>query len=358
MAEELGERTEAPTGRRLSEARNQGRVAKSQDLSAAVDLVGGMILLMLFGAGLVKAMGVVMRHVLSQNVGEGILGTDQIAPLLGFSLTHAAMALGPVLLILAGISLLSQVLQVGWHFTLTPLTPKMDRLNFVAGLGRLLARRNMVKALVDTVKLVIVLIVAWAYLSRNAPRLAGLPLLAMEGALWTIGKMAVELAAWLLTILLIIGIIDFVYQKWQHTQDLKMTRQEVKDERRSMDGDPQIKARRFRMARDIALQRISQAVPRADVVVTNPTHFSVAIQYDPDATPAMAAPRVVAKGVDYMAMRIRQVAITSGVPMVERPPLARALFYGVEVGQEIRPEHYQAVAEILAYVYRLEEQAA
>lgn len=355
MAEELGERTEAPTGRRLNEARDQGRVAKSQDLSAAVDLIGGVILMAVLGAGLVKAMGVVMRHVLGQSGGEGLLDIGAIGPLLNFSFGHAALALGPVLLILAGISLITQVLQVGWHFTLTPLQPKLNRLNFIAGFGRLLGRRNLVKALVDSVKLTVVLIVAFAYLSRNADGLAALPLLTMEAALWSIARMALELAAWLLIILLIIGIVDLTYQKWQFLQDMKMTRQEVKDERRSMDGDPQIKARRFRMARDIALQRIGQAVPKADVIVTNPTHFSVAIQYDADA---MAAPRVVAKGADFMAMRIRQVAISCGVPIVERPPLARAIYYGVGVGHEVHPEHYQAVAEILAYVYRLQEQAA
>jgi flagellar biosynthetic protein FlhB len=152
--------------------------------------------------------------------------------------------------------------------------------------------------------------------------------------------------------MLIIGVADYMYQRWQYTQDLKMTRHEVTDERKSMEGDPEIKARRFRMARQMALQRVNQAVPKADVIVTNPTHFSVALRYDAET---MAAPRVVAKGVDFLAMRIRQIAMTHGVPIVERPPLARALYYGVEVGRDVPAEHYQAVAELLAYVYRLDE---
>ena len=134
-----------------------------------------------------------------------------------------------------------------------------------------------------------------------------------------------------------------------------MTRQEVKDERRSAEGDPEVKARRFRMAREIALQRIQHAVPKADAVVTNPTHFSIALQYD---SKKMHAPRVVAKGADFLAFKIRHIAIASDVPIVERPPLARALYWGVEVGQEIAPEFYEAVAEVLAYVYRLEGRAA
>jgi flagellar biosynthetic protein FlhB len=142
-----------------------------------------------------------------------------------------------------------------------------------------------------------------------------------------------------------------MFQKWQHTQELKMTKQEVQDERRSMDGDPQIKGRRLRMMRQIAMQQVNKAVPNANVVVTNPTHFSVALQYDQGS---MAAPRVVAKGVDHMALRIRQVAMIHKVPIVERPPLARALYAEVEINEEL----YQAGAEVLAYVYRLEKEAA
>ncbi len=159
----------------------------------------------------------------------------------------------------------------------------------------------------------------------------------------------------LLALLLTIGLIDFFYQKWQHGQDLKMTKHEVKDERRSMEGDPKLKSKRFQMAREIALQRINSAVPKADVIITNPTHYSVAIRYD---AATMKAPKVVAKGVDYLAMRIREVGRTHSIPIVERPPLARGLYASVEVGQEVSPEFYQAIAEILAFVYRLETQAA
>jgi len=166
--------------------------------------------------------------------------------------------------------------------------------------------------------------------------------------------MLLILALWLAVILLLIGIIDWLYQRWQHKEDLKMTKQQVKDERRSMEGDPQVKGRRLRMMRDILVQQIQANVPVADVVVTNPTHFAVALRYD---TETMRAPRVVAKGGDYMAQRIRLVAASAGVPIIERPPLARGLYFGTEVGQEISPVYYEAVAEILAYVYRLDNEA-
>jgi len=150
-------------------------------------------------------------------------------------------------------------------------------------------------------------------------------------------------------------VVDLLYQRWQHTEDLKMTKQQVKDERRSSEGDPEVKSRRFQMAREIIRQRLGAAVPEADVVVTNPTHFAAALKYDSDE---MAAPRLVAKGADHLAMQIRLIAVAHGVPIVERPPLARALYRNVEVGQEVPSDLYEAVAEVLAYVYRLEGRAA
>jgi flagellar biosynthetic protein FlhB len=225
------------------------------------------------------------------------------------------------------------------------LEPKFDRLNPVQGLQNLYGRKNMVRSGLNIVKLLIVCCVGYAYLSRCVAEIAMLPVLELKGMLAVAGELMLHLVMWLLALLLVLGVADFMFQKWQHTQELKMTKQEVQDERRSMDGDPQIKGRRLR----------NKAVPNANVVVTNPTHFSVALQYDQGS---MAAPRVVAKGVDHMALRIRQVAMIHKVPIVERPPLARALYAEVEVGQEINEELYQAVAEVLAYVYRLEKEAA
>ncbi|MCC6228138.1 MAG: flagellar biosynthesis protein FlhB [Phycisphaerales bacterium] len=352
MAEDMGERTEQPTGRRLEEARSRGQVVKSQDLSAAVELSAALVLIVSIGGFLVATLAGLMRRVLDARPSGGLLDVGDIEDLARSAAIEGAKALGPILLIAALIAYLAQALQVGWMFTTQPLTPKFERLNFIAGFGKVFSRRNLVKTIVNSVKLTIVLLIAWLWIRATLARVVTLPELSMMPALFLCGKLAVELAIWLLAIMLLLGVADWAYQRWQHTQDLRMTKQEVKDERRSMEGDPEIKARRFRMARDIALQRLNQAVPTADVIVTNPTHFSVAIKYDADA---MNAPKVVAKGVDFMAMRIRQIASIEGVPMVERPPLARALYYGVDVGREIPQEHFQAVAEILAYVYRLNE---
>lgn len=355
MAEDLGERTEMPTGRRLSEARQQGNVARSTDLASAIVLGGAVLLLVVFGGGLLDTLAAVMRRALGDEGGADVIAVAGAQALTTTSLGQAALSLAPVLLGLACAAYLSQAVQIGWLFTTEPLMPKFDRLNFVANFGKMFGRRSGARLAADAAKLAAVILVSWLLISRALGRLTTLPLLEMKPALAVVAHVAIELALWVLVLLAVVGIADWAYQRWQHTQELRMTKQDVKDERRSMEGDPAIKRKRFQMMRAMAMQRVNQTVPTADVIVTNPTHFSVAIKYDADA---MAAPRVVAKGADYMAMRIRQLAMLNGVPMVERPPLARALFHGVDVGREIPPEHYQAVAELLAYVYRVQEKAA
>jgi flagellar biosynthesis protein FlhB len=355
MAEELGEKTELPTSRRLTEARGRGQVAKSQDLSGAIDLIGGAIVLIVFGGFAVVTLGSMMKRILEWQTQGDPLDIASLHSAALWAVGQAAWIVIPMLLMMFAIAWIAQIMQVGVLFTSYPLQPKLERLNPVAGVKRLFNTRNLVKTIANTLKLVLIGIVATLVVWRHLPAVAALPNLPLLPAVYKLLLIALELTAWILLILLILGIIDYMYQRWQHTRDLRMTKQEVKDERRSMDGDPDIRARRLRMARDIALQRVQQAVPKADVIVTNPTHFSVALKYD-QAT--MRAPRVVAKGVDYMAFRIRHVALASRVPIVERPPLARGLYWGVEVGQEIPAEYYEAVAEVLAYVYRIEGRAA
>lgn len=353
MAEDLGERTEAPTGRRLEEARQRGQVAQSADLTAAIEMIGAVVLMLVFGAGVARGMGEMMQAILEEAAGG--LTTIDLDRLLVGTLVRTVIAIGPVLLLAFLIGVGAHVLQVGLLLSSRGLTPDFNRLNPVNGLSKLFNRRNSVKTLVNSVKLLVVLVISWLLLQGVMERVVGLPRLGLWAGLALLGDMLLLLAKWLLAIMLIIGIADWMYQRWQLHQDLRMTKQEVQDERRSQDGDPKLKARRFKFARDIALQRINQAVPQADVIVTNPTHFSVAIQYD---AKTMKAPRVVAKGADFLAMRIRQVAAAHAVPIVERPPLARGLYATVEVGSEISPKFYEAVAEVLAYVYRLESEAA
>lgn len=349
MAEDLGDKTEAPSGRRLEEARARGQIAKSQDLAGAIDLAGAALAIILFGAVLSRGLAGVLRRALEDTLADATGAT--VSLLLRGVAIDAARAVLPILGLSLVIALAAHILQTGLNFTTTPLQLNFSRLNPITGLGRLFDRRQGVRTLTQIVKIIIAGAIGWAFMRQAAERVAGLPRLSLIGGAGVLGDMVLHLAIWLLALLLVLGAADYLFQRWQHLQDLRMTKEEVKDERRSMDGDPEVKARRLRLARQLALQRVSAAVPQADVVVTNPTHYSVAIRYD---AATMAAPRVIAKGADFIALRIRQIAVAQGVPIVERPPLARALYAGVEVGQEVSPEFYQAIAEVLAYVYKLD----
>jgi flagellar biosynthetic protein FlhB len=353
MAEDLGEKTEAPTPRKLQEAREKGQIAKSTDLSGAIDLIGAAIVISLMGAWLLGMMAASLRRVLDFD--DGMLHPSEATTLLVVLGFRTLLFMTPVMLLMALVGLISQIIQVGFLINSEAITLNFGRMNPVKGVQNQLGRKNLVKSLLNTLKLSIVLFIGWKFITANAHELASLPVLPAAAGMGALGWLAVRLAVWLLVMLLALGAADYLFQRWQHMQELRMTKDQVKDERRSMDGDPQVKARRMRIARQMSLQRVSQQVPKADVIVTNPTHYSIAIRYDEKT---MRAPRVVAKGVDFMALRIRQVAMMHKVPIVERPPLARALYASVEEGQEIDPEFYEAVAEVLAFVYRLEKGAA
>lgn len=355
MAEELGERTEQPTARRRSETRNRGQVAKSQDLGSAIDLFGSLLMLLFLGAPLAGSLAGIVRHLLDARTSGHGLRAQEVGGYAWWAAAQAGAAVLPLFLVAVLFSALSQFVQVGWLLTAYPLKPKLDKLSPLKGVKKIFSKRSAVKTGVNIVKLVLVAGAAAFVIRRNFHEASGLPLLEVAGAAALIGRMLLELCAWLLVLMLLMGLLDYVYQRWQHTQDMRMTKQEVKDEHRAMEGDVDTKGRRLRMARQMLLQRMQQTVPTADVIVTNPTHYSVALKYDGER---MRAPRVVAKGVDEVAIRIRQIAAVHGVPIVEKPPLARALYHHVDVGREVSPQFYEAVAEVLAYVYRLAGRAA
>jgi flagellar biosynthetic protein FlhB len=355
MADDMGDKTEAPTPKKLSDARNKGQVPKSVDLSSAVDLIGAVVLVYVFGQFLTAGMSEIMRR----NLGEASIGAmwdrRDWFDALSWSLTRAGYVALPFLAIMFVVAYLAQVQQVKFLWTFEPLQAKLERLNPVAGLGRIFSKRSAVKTLLSAVKLVVVgAVVVWV-VRRRMVEMAGLPMLGALEAFGVMAQIVMEVIFWMLLVMLAIGVLDWFYQKWQLTEDLKMTKNEVKDEFKSMEGNQEVKGRRLKIAKEIAMQRARQDVPKADVVVTNPTHFAVALKYDPEK---MAAPVVVAKGEDWMAFRIRELAAAHGVPVVERPPLARALYASVKVGQMVKPELFEAVAEVLAFVYRIGKKRA
>lgn len=349
MAEDLGERTEDATPKRLQEARDEGNVAKSLDLSGALMLLFGTLALWGFALTMLDQGRSLLGHSLNDALGSTIEPGNAWMALrtIGFA---SLKIVGPVLLICWVAAFASQFLQIGWLFVPKSAAPSFGKLNPVAGLKRIFGINGVFKSGLDALKVGIIIAIAVATVMGYAKQIAILPYLSAMQGLSETGAMMIDLAFRVLAVLLILGFADFMYQKWKHTRDLKMTKQQVRDEMKESEGDPETKRRRMRIQKQIAMQRVSAAVPKADVIVTNPEHISIAIKYDPKT---MHAPVVVAKGADHLAMRIRVIAMQHNIPIIERKPLARAMYKQVQVNQEIPAEFYKAVAEILAYVYRL-----
>lgn len=349
MAEQQGDRTEDATPHRRREAREQGQVAKSQDLSSAALLLGALGLLLFFGQAMA---GRVHDLFLTYLGGEPWLAVDQM--FVANQAYGVTEELGRLLLPFFGmmfvIGALSNVMQVGFLFLPSRLAPDFSRINPIAGFTRVFSIAGVARLGFGVFKILIISVVAMlALFARKEEILAmavlDIPQIAafmVELLLWTSIKIAVAL--------FILALIDYSFQRWKHEQDLKMSHQQVREEMKNLQGDPQIIARRRAVQRQLVLNRLSTAVPKADVVVTNPTELAIAIQYDFDT---MAAPIVVAKGAGVIAQRIRQLALENGIPIVERKPLARALFKQIDVGAPVPNEQYAAVAEVLAYVYQL-----
>jgi flagellar biosynthetic protein FlhB len=350
MAEDLGERTEDPTPKRRAEAREEGNVAKSQDLSSALMLLVITLALWFATLNMLGQGKALLGDALSGNDAAHSLGADTIEEQLRSVSVAAVRLAAPIILISWAAAFLAQFGQIGWIVSTKAAQPTLRKLNPIQGLRRIFGLSGAVKSALDTVKVGVVIVVAILTMLQHGQQILVLPYLSSLQALDRVGAMMFDLALRVLAVLLALGLLDYLYQRWKHFNDLRMTKQQVKDELKQSEGDPDVKRRRIRMQRQIAMQRISAAVPKADVVVTNPEHISVAIQYD---QARMRAPKVVAKGADYLAIRIRQIAVQHGIPIIERKPLARALYKEVAVNQEIPPAFYKAVAEVLAYVYRL-----
>lgn len=341
------DKTEPATPRRRQEARSKGQVARSQDLPAAVLLLVGLCTLYLLGPRIGQSLILVLRTALGS---EAPARLDDLWLLAGAIAQEMAWRLLPLLLILFGVVAVTQFVQVGPLLTLHPLQPSLSKINPLSGMQRLFSMRSMMHAVISVLKLLVVLLVAAVSVRGQWPAIVYAFTLdhaaVLQAGAATVFSLGVRMAA----ALVILALMDWVWQRYRHERDLRMTKEEVKDELRSMEGDPKLKARRRQVQFQLAMQRLKKEVPRADVVVTNPTHLAVAIRYDVESMPA---PRVVAKGQDYLAMRIRQIAADHGIPIVERKPLARALYDTVEVGQYIPEKFYRAIAEILAYIYEL-----
>ncbi len=353
-SQDFGEKTEPATQRKKQEARERGQVAKSSDLNVAVLLLGAFFMFYLWGESMMHELEGIITSCFSK-MAHFDCSPQQVVALFSEKTWEVISLLAPFGLVLAGIAFLSTFVQIGPVWSGTVLTPDPNRLNPVSGFGRIFSLRGIMRTVMGVCKLAIIAVVLYTVLVTYVTPGESKSLFALfsddlRGS-FILGKTAVcELGLLCACAMLLLALLDFGYQKLQHEMDLRMSKQEVREELKRFEGDPKIKERRRRAQRQIALQRLMHEVPKADVVVTNPTHYAVAIAYDPDHD---GAPRVVAKGEGIIAQRIREIAIASEVPVVEKPPLARTLYRFVEVGGEIPKSLYEAVAEVLAYVWKL-----
>ena len=350
-ADDAGERTEQPTPRRLKEARDAGRVPRSQDLTATVAVVGGLLLLKLLGGRMLAAM-LDMLHA----IGNQPDVTGRSLPTWVGSIANAALRMTfPFLALLVILTVIGVAAQSGLLISVKLLKPKFDKLNPINGFKRLFSLDSVTRVGMGVLKMAFIALVAYFSLVGDIGTVLSAGTISPLRAFQMSGDVLYHAALRMGLALLVLALLDYAYQRWNWWRNLKMTKQQVRDELKNMEGDPKVRQRRRQMQFNLAMQRIGLDVPKSDVVVTNPTEYAVALRYD---QAAMAAPRVTAKGKDLLAARIRQLAQQHGIPVVQRPPLARALYAAVNVGREVPPAFYRAVAEVLAYVYQLTGRAA
>jgi flagellar biosynthetic protein FlhB len=356
MAEgEMGDKTEAPTPRRRQEARDAGTIARSGDLVSSVTLISVLLLLKSFGTDIIGALRAIMQDFMSpasmSDFGGKLISVEIVRATI---VIFASMA--PIFLGIMACAILINLYQTGIYFNLHRIQPNFAALNPSNGFFRLFSFQgpNFAQTGMNIVKMVVVGLTAYSAISGKVGTIVNVQELTFMQIFGLGAVITYDIALRIGVLLLVLAVFDYAYQRWHIEQELKMSKAEIKEEMKRMDGDPRVKARRKQIAIQRHKERLKKTVPKADVVITNPTHFAVALQYEADK---MRAPRVIAKGQDEMARRIRELAAEHGIPIVERAPLARALYRMCDVGDEIPEQFYSAVAEILAYVYELNRKA-
>ncbi len=351
-----GEKTEEPTSKKLEDARKEGQVAKSKEVTSAFEMLAAFFLFRIW----VENIGVnfvgEMQELYSQipeytRLYEGHIQASTFRMLFIEALLRILLTILPFLLVGFLVAFVANLLQVKWKITGKPLQPKFNKLNPVSGFKRIFSKNSLVELLKSILKLVLIGYVVFDYLKKNMPPILQLYDISLNQGIALVGTLVINLGIRISLFYMLIAAADFAYQKIKFKNDMKMTKQEVKDEYKNQEGDPQIKGKQRQRMMEASRRRMMQQLPEADVVITNPTHFAVAIKYEPEV---YDAPYVVAKGADYLAQKIKDVAKENHIEIVENKPLARMLYANVDVGSVVPPELYQAVAEVLAFVYHLQ----
>lgn len=351
-----GEKTEEPTSKKLEDARKEGQVSKSKEVTNACELLVLFLVLKFWTGFLGESFVGIFQNIYTQipeyiKLYDGFLPSATFRTIFIRVMVRLLIMIGPVLLLGFMVAFITDVVQVKWKPTAKPLQPKFSKLNPVNGFKRIFSVNSLMELLKSIAKIGIIIYAVYSYLSKNAPSIFLLYDLSLNQAIAQIGDLVVNLGFRISIFYVLIAAVDFVYQKIKFKNDMKMTKQEVKDEYKNQEGDPQVKSKQRQRMQEASRRRMMQQLPEADVVITNPTHYAVAIKYDPEV---YDAPYVVAKGADYLAQRIKETAKENHIEIVENKPLARMLYANVDIGSVVPPELYQAVAEVLAFVYHLQ----
>ena len=353
MADDQQERTEQATAKRRQDFREKGEVAQSKEVQSALLLTAFLVLWFFYCPVFWKNLSLLTQELLS------LVGGFAITPASSLQLAtqvfgKMALLLAPLLLLVLVVGFLASFLQIGWLFTSKPMQPDLNKLNPIQGLSRIVSKRSLVELLKSLAKVILIGYVAYKTVRAEFGEALSLVHMDISETLRFLGRVSGLVLMKTCGILIVLGILDFLFVRWEMEERMKMTKQEQKEEFKETEGDPYIKARVRSIQQQMARKRMMAEIPKADVVVTNPTHISVALAYRRNE---MGAPKVVAKGADNLAMKIREIAKENNIPMVENVPVARAL-HKVDLGAEIPEELFKAVAEILAYVYSIKGKKA
>lgn len=351
-----GEKTEPATAKKLNDARKEGQVAKSREVVNGFSLLALFLVLKFY----VGHMGISLLSLFPAfydsipevtTFYQGFMPQADVRLVFRRMLLQVIIIVAPILLIGVLVAFVCDLAQVKWRPTTAPLKPKFRNMNPISGFKKIISVNSLVELIKSILKIGLITYVCYNFLRDKWIYLLNVYDISLMQGLEIIADMVTDLGIRIAAVYMLIALADYIYQKVKFSNDMKMTKQEVKDEYKNSEGDPQIKGQIKARMREASRRRMMQALPQADVVITNPTHYAVAIKYDPEVADA---PLVIAKGEDYLAQRIKEVAKENNVEIVENKPLARMLYANVDVGQAIPPELYQAVAEVLAFVYHLQ----
>lgn len=347
------EKTEPASAKKRREAREKGQVAKSREIVTAFLLLLSFISIRLFSKGIIENLAIVLTKFFQFDilVRDGF-STENSIQIFVFCLTMFARIIAPILLVTATVAIVLNYVQVGFLFTLKPLVPKFNKLNPLEGFKRIFSTQSIVELVKSVFKIAIVGYVVFGYFKNNYSDINKLLSLSIKESAIFVGNTIINTGIRVALVLIVLSVFDYVFQIWQFEKNLRMSKQEVKEEYKQTEGNPQIKSKIREKQRQMSLRRMMSEVPNADVIITNPTHYAVAVKYDSNLS---EAPQVIGKGKDLIAQKIKEVAKENRIAIVENKPLAQALYRSVDIGKDIPADLYKAVAEVLAFVYGMKK---